>query len=74
MSKCNEKFNKFKDSCNSSKTRGFKHFLKWPILGFIGPCKLSILILILITLLISGVGLYGIVILILLTLLFFFIP
>ena len=62
--------NNFSDRYN----RGFKKWANWSIFCFISPGKLCILIGLLITLLLSGVGLYGLLVIILLILLFIFVP
>ena len=46
----------------------------WPIFCFISPGKLIILATLLVTLLLCGVGLYGLFVIILLVLLFIFVP
>lgn len=55
-------------------SNGLGKWFKWPIFAFISPGKCFVLIALLITLLLCGVGVYGLIVIILLTLLFIFIP
>jgi len=67
-------FDDLKNNCEHFYNKGFKKFLKWPIFLFISPGKLCVLCCFFITLLVCGVGFYGLFVIILLLLLFIFIP
>ena len=69
--------NVFKDlqrKCGKCFNGGIRGWINWPIFAFISPFKFCALIGILITLLLCGIGLYGLIVLILLILLFIFLP
>ena len=53
---------------------GFNWWPQWPIFCFISPGKLCIVCALLLTLLLCGVGLYGLIVIVLLVLLFIFVP
>ena len=67
-------FNNFKDNCEGYCNKGFKSWKKWPIFCLLTPGKIIALIAILLTLLFCGVGFYGLLVIILLVLLFIFVP
>ena len=67
-------FNNFKDGWDNCNNNYFNKWRKWPIFLLLSPFKLCALVGLLITLLLSGVGLYGLIIIILLVLLFIFLP
>jgi len=67
-------FENLKDNFNKTCNGGMRRWFKFPIFAFISPFKCIVLIAVLLTLLLSGVGLYGLLVLILLVLLFIFIP
>ncbi|MBD7909767.1 hypothetical protein [Clostridium sp. HBUAS56017] len=67
-------FSNLRDNCENSFNKGFKKFLRWPIFAIISPFKCIILAALLATLLLCGVGLYGLIVIVLLVLLFIFVP
>lgn len=67
-------FDNFRERWDNCNNNYFNKWRKWPIFLWLSPFKLCALAGVLITLLFSGVGLYGIIILILLILLFIFLP
>ena len=67
-------FDDLKNNCENFYNKSFKKIIKWPIFLFISPGKLCVLCCFFITLLVCGVGFYGLFVIILLLLLFIFIP
>ena len=67
-------FDNLKDNCEKYCNRGFKGFRRCSIFGLVSLWKLCALGGIMLTLVISGVGPYGLLVLILLILLFIFLP
>ncbi len=66
--------NNLRNNCGNSFNKGFKKFLRLPLFAIISPCKCLVLCAMLVTLLLCGVGLYGLIVIILLVLLFIFVP
>lgn len=67
-------FDNIKDNFSKVCNGGMRKWCKFPIFAFISPFKCIVLIAVLITLLMCGVGLYGLLVIFLLVLLFIFIP
>lgn len=67
-------FEKCVKNCNKYFNKGHGGWRNWAIFYFISPLKVLVLLGILITLLVCGVGFYGLLVLILLGLLFIFVP
>lgn len=74
ISKKNKSFKKFCKNFGNWNKCGPNWLPNWPIFLFISPFKCVALCAILVTLILCGVGLYGIIVLILLVLLFIFLP
>ncbi|MBU5486634.1 hypothetical protein KQI77_00400 [Clostridium sp. MSJ-8] len=70
----NNSFKNIRDNCQKFYKKGFKRWLSWPIFYFISPGKFIVLCALIITLIVSGIGLYALLVLLLLVLLFIFIP
>ncbi|WP_106058592.1 hypothetical protein [Clostridium vincentii] len=67
-------FNNFKDGWDNCNNNYLNRWRKLAIFHLLSPFKWCALVGLFITLLISGVGLYGLIVLILLVLLFIFLP
>lgn len=63
-----------KENFEDGYNRGCRRWFRWPIFAFISPFKFAVLCALLATLLLSGVGLYGLIVIVLLVLLFLFVP
>lgn len=64
----------FKEKCDKFYHKGFRRILGWPIFILFSPGKWCVLVTLFITLLLCGVGLYGLFVILLLALLFIFVP
>lgn len=67
-------FDNFKCNCESYCNRRLRRCKRWAIINILSPGKIAVLVAILLTLLFCGVGFYGLLVIILLVLLFIFIP
>ena len=67
-------FKNIKKNCDNGVNGGFRKWCNWRLFYFISPFKCLALSAILLTLILSGIGIYGIIIIILLGLLFIFLP
>lgn len=67
-------FDNIKKNCDNGINGGFRKWCNWKIFYFISPFKCLALCAIFITLILSGVGIYALIVIILLALLFIFLP
>ncbi|OBY12297.1 hypothetical protein CP373A1_01505 [Clostridium paraputrificum] len=67
-------FKNIRENFQSGMNRSSRGWRSWPIFYFCSPFKFIILCGLLATLLLCGVGLYGLIVIILLVLLFIFVP